>query len=128
MSAADATPSPAERLARLRAEMTEAAAAAGAENPKERRRVTTVQIAAWLDVLDAIAAELAAAFPAAPVVVRGDADSPPWPFIPGGKCARTACDAEGLHRHRDTGMYYCSGCARRINAACLDDTLIPVTP
>ncbi len=31
------------------------------------------------------------------------------------KCARTACNAEGLHPHRDLPGLYCTPCGRRIN-------------
>lgn len=31
------------------------------------------------------------------------------------KCARTACEAEGLHPHSESGRLYCLSCARKIN-------------
>ena len=43
-------------------------------------------------------------------------------------CNRTVCNNEARHRHRDTGELYCTPCARKINAACNDDMLVPINP
>lgn len=31
------------------------------------------------------------------------------------KCARTACDNSGRHKHTENGQFYCTRCARKIN-------------
>jgi len=40
-------------------------------------------------------------------------------------CARTVCNNEGQHEHRDLAGLYCTACARKINEAC-GQTLIEI--
>jgi len=42
-------------------------------------------------------------------------------------CSRTVCQNRATHIHRDTGYAYCLPCARKINSACKDNTVIPIT-
>ncbi len=31
------------------------------------------------------------------------------------KCYRTVCKRDGIHKHTQNGMFYCHGCALKIN-------------
>lgn len=44
------------------------------------------------------------------------------------KCARTVCNNPGVHQHRDNKQFYCTACARGINAFALSDHNIDLFP
>lgn len=91
-----------------------------------RRRVTDAMLTEWLAALDKIADATAELALIAAVSATSSEDAPP-PATPPDICARTACDNPAKHRHRDSGAYYCTACARRINDAHRDDTVVPIS-